>query len=228
MTVVPPPGATPVVPATPVEQNFDQLGYFLDGWSDLVEGMGEKAETVRNAVLENLCQRQLKNVTVENVSAYLTARTWDRRQFFRLLKTPGFSTTVYIDQRGNDLYVSWKSFYQPVLNPQWIVILLVISAIIALIVVASSRLFGFIGWLIITLLLFLIGLGLLEKAGRFLKGDPQYFFIQQPQIFDADDVIASNLAVHKTLLHVLDAKGIDVSKLRLKQEFKGGRRDENV
>jgi len=54
-----------------------------------------------------------------------------------------------------------------------------------------------------------------------------YFFIE-PNVFDAEDITAMSLSVHKSVLRALDSAGIDSSKLRLKQDFKGGRRDQVV
>lgn len=47
-------------------------------------------------------------------------------------------------------------------------------------------------------------------------------------MFDAEDITAMGLSVHKTIIRCLDTAGIDISKLRLKRDFKGGRRDETV
>jgi hypothetical protein len=65
-------------------------------------------------------------------------------------------------------------------------------------------------------------------AGRVLRGSAWVFFIIQPNVFDAEDITAMSLSAHKSILRALDGSGIDISKLRLKQTFKGGRRGEEV
>jgi hypothetical protein len=64
--------------------------------------------------------------------------------------------------------------------------------------------------------------------GRFTKGDFLAFFFKVPNIFDAEDITAMGLSTHKSLLRALDSVGIDSSKLRPKQDFKGGRKGELV
>ena len=54
------------------------------------------------------------------------------------------------------------------------------------------------------------------------------FFVIEPNLFDADDITAMSLTAHKSLLRAMDSSGIDMSKLRLKQDFQGGRRGERV
>ena len=65
-------------------------------------------------------------------------------------------------------------------------------------------------------------------AGIFLRRNILAFILKEPSLFDQEDITAMSLTVHKTLLHALDMTGIDVSKLRIKGEFKGGRRGENI
>mgnify|MGYP001477611831 CR=1 FL=1 len=74
----------------------------------------------------------------------------------------------------------------------------------------------------------LAGVILLAILGYALKGDMLAYFFVEPNLFDAEDITAMQFSVHKSLLRALDATGIDTSKLRLKQEFKGGRKSEVV
>jgi hypothetical protein len=55
----------------------------------------------------------------------------------------------------------------------------------------------------------------------------RYFYVE-PNLFDADDITAMSLSAHKSLIRALDKAGIDASKLRLKQSFKGGRWEEEL
>ena len=211
-----------------VEKKFSQMGYFLDGWSDLIEGMGNKVDEVQKSTFEILHQRKMKNVTINKIKGYVSISSTEKRDYFGAFKSPGFNTTIYIDQRGDDLFTSWKSYYIPEMNTNLLIILAAVAGVLSLFLAASVRFLGFWGWLICTIILFMLSLGFVERLGRFLKGDPYFYLTNQPNEFDAEDVTAMNLAIHKTLLRVLDSKGIDISKLRLKQDFKGGRRDENV
>jgi hypothetical protein len=84
------------------------------------------------------------------------------------------------------------------------------------------------GWILTVLgttaglivLLFIIGL-LFKKSAL-------YFITIQPNLFDAEDIAAMSLSVHRSVLRALDNTGIDTSKLRLKSKFTGGRRNEEM
>jgi hypothetical protein len=65
-------------------------------------------------------------------------------------------------------------------------------------------------------------------VGIIFRRSPLVFLFREPSIFDADDITAMNLSVHKSMLRALDQEGIDSSKLRLKGEFKGGRRQDTI
>jgi hypothetical protein len=69
---------------------------------------------------------------------------------------------------------------------------------------------------------------LMAKAGRLFKGDYLADFFIEPSWFDAEDITAMRLPVHKSILRALDASGIDISKQRLRQTFKGVWRGEEL
>lgn len=64
--------------------------------------------------------------------------------------------------------------------------------------------------------------------GLFTKKDGFYYLTYQPTLFDADDIAATSFTVHKSILRVLDKEGIDISKLRIKEKFTGGRKGEDI
>jgi hypothetical protein len=84
------------------------------------------------------------------------------------------------------------------------------------------------GWVLATLGFLILFVFLMATVGRLIKGDNLAYFFIEPSWFDAEDITAMGLSVHKSILRSLDASGIDISKLRLKQTFKGGRRDVEV
>jgi methyl coenzyme M reductase gamma subunit len=81
--------------------------------------------------------------------------------------------------------------------------------------------------MVFSLLLAIAACFLLITLGRIRKGDPYAYFMIETSLFDSDNIGALNMTVHKTLIRTLDNSGIDISNLRLKRDFKGGRRDEN-
>jgi len=89
----------------------------------------------------------------------------------------------------------------------------------------SSTDFSLFGWIGATIGFAILAAVILGVAGRVLKGSFWAYFFIEPSLFDAEDITAMSLSAHKSLLRALDSVGIESSKLRIKQDFKGGRRD---
>jgi hypothetical protein len=92
----------------------------------------------------------------------------------------------------------------------------------------GDTIISFSGWIINSVVLALFLGFLVGIAGRIFKGSFSAYYFIEPNLFDAEDITAMGLSAHKTLLRSLDNSGIDVSKLRLKQKFQGGRRGEEL
>lgn len=60
-------------------------------------------------------------------------------------------------------------------------------------------------------------------AGLLFRRDFLGFFFIEPNVFDADDIVAMGLAVHKSVLKALERVGIDATMLRSKPEFQSKR-----
>jgi len=78
--------------------------------------------------------------------------------------------------------------------------------------------FGTVGWAFF--LSILVGI-----AGFAVRGNPLAFFFKEMDAFDADDVGAMTLAVHKSVLLALDKVGINTHAIRLKEQFRAGSRE---
>jgi hypothetical protein len=63
---------------------------------------------------------------------------------------------------------------------------------------------------------------LVAVAGYVVKGNWLAFFIKELTPFDADDIGAMGLAVHKSVVLALDSVGVSIKTLRLKEVFKAG------
>jgi len=216
--------------------NVNALGYFLDGWADLVEGMGDKVETVRTNVLNELHRREMPTIKETKKSGYVSLTSSQRRNYVITTTAPGATTAIFLGKHGKDLFVSWRTFIRPVLN---VIAILITSAICTILgfftggiriggLFGNGPSFSFGGWISSTILLGILAAIILGFSGRIFKGSFLAFFFVEPNLFDADDITAMSLSAHKSILRALDSGGIDVSKLRLKKDFKGGRRDEVV
>lgn len=387
-------------------KRFFQLNwllFFIDGWSELIEGMGEKEVAIQTSLKEELDRRNMPDVKVEEVNALPAFFSTSSRPYSIATTSPGATTTVYIAKHGNDLYASWRTFLTPIINWNLIFTLakyggvlglayFVINTVIGLITgiyegffvsTAAKNLgqailyalgwgsgiflaglvlisfFGFIypyskkffkiaksykfwtlvsvlsgvgrflflyddkvefnlsrsyllsyvldpgilaltvflsgllvSWLLLIVFLishtwsgsqnypvdvlvvaliagFIIvdltemgknlgrmwdifvgyfmsglysfeqaivialtvlggGIAILILAGLMVHRNLIYFLIEQPTLFDLEDITAMSLSVHKSLLRVLDQQGIDVTKLRIKTSFKSGRKGDEV
>lgn len=95
-------------------ENVNQLGTQLDGWADLIEGQGEKADAVRVHLQNSLNQRQMPKVSIEAVQGYvrMTEPTSSDRPYLITKKKPGYATAIFVANYGRDLYVSWKTYHK--------------------------------------------------------------------------------------------------------------------
>lgn len=226
----------------PAKTNVNNLGYFLDGWADLIEDRGDKAQEARQLVFQYLKERNMPDITVTQRTGVVDSDSGMRA--YNITTThPGATTAIYVDQHGHDLYVSWRTFIAPVLNT-WVLLLPIIAAAIGIYVWyqvderLNSLLFSFSssgsnsGSIAVGFLTFLIVLSaelyFVGWLGRMAKGTTSAYFFVEPNLFDAEDITAMSFAAHKSILRALDKTGIDTSQLRLKQQFKGGRTTETV
>lgn len=230
--------------------NVNALGYFLDGWADLIEGWSEKAEEVRSKVFEGLKDRQMPLINTFEKQAHVISKlalafqvetSNERRPYILNTTSPGATTTVYVGEHGKDLYVAWRTFIHPVLNWGLLLFVFIISAFLGLI--SGGRVdetysdgfysytntgFSSTGWLEWTIGFFVFACILIAIASLIVRGNAFIFFFKEPTVFDAEDITAMSLSAHKSILRALDSTGFDVTKLRLKQSFKGGRRGEDM
>ena len=212
--------------------NINNLGVRIDGWADTVEGAGAKVESARLSTEQVLKRKNMPNTNL-NLTSATTDTLGNRQRNFLLVEMPnGAIATVYIGPFGEDLYAAWDLYIRPVLNSQLIYILVGIAAVIGLIGAAGSRnsftgasSFSLIGWITGTIG-WSIGFGVLVAlAGLVMKRNPFYYFFKQLGVFEADDITAMGLTVHKGLLCALDGAGIDSKLLRIKEQFHGGSRE---
>lgn len=90
------------------------LGHFLDGWAHLVEGEGDSAQVVRDNLIHRLHDREMSGVGIASISATTkSGKSEPERPYIVTSKYPGFTTAIYIDSHGKDLYVSWKTYLKP-------------------------------------------------------------------------------------------------------------------
>src|SRR5687767_4887571 len=93
--------------------NINRLGYFLDGWADLMENLGDKVDTVQDEVYKQLTDREMPDIKVKQAKGHVGVASQvmgNTRNYVTTTTYPGVTTTVYIGKHGKDLYVSWCTF----------------------------------------------------------------------------------------------------------------------
>jgi hypothetical protein len=178
----------------------------------------------------------MPEIQASKMTGIVSLTSNQRRPYLITTTAPGATTAINISKHGKDLFAAWRTFYRPVLNQGVILVTLGICVFLGLIsggyrpggMFDSSPSFSFGSWISSTILFVILAAVTLGLGGRIFKGSFLAFFFVEPNLFDADDITAMSLSAHKSILRGLDNAGIDVSKLRLKQDFKGGRRDEVV
>ena len=216
------------IEAPPNSINLKKIGFFLDGWSDLVENMGNKADEVRDEVLQQLENRKMPDIELSRKTGYADLTASDKRAYLISETQPGATTTIYVNQHGEDLYVSWRTHLKPILN-NTVFVVLGLAALVIGIIAANNRFLGGFGLFLATFItVFIIGAGSLALVGSIFRQNPFAFFFVDVNVLDAEDITAMTISVHYSVLRALDKSGIDVSKLRIKEKFTGGRKGEDV
>jgi hypothetical protein len=220
----------PALPSKTFNLKKCKLGLFLDGWSELVEGMGTKAELVRYAVFNDLRGRRMPDIKMSITTGYVRKVPSDKRAYVITQTQPGATTTIYVAEHGQDLYVSWRTYIKPVFNLLVLGIIGLVAYLISFVVGIYSLINGIsVSICMFTfIIIFFFGAMLVAMAGLFVRGNPLTFFFVQVNVIDAEDITAMSLSVHKSLLRSLDQAGIDTSKLRIKEKFTGGRKGEDI
>ena len=220
------------------EINVNQLGEFIDGWWDLIEGLGEQSTAIRSTLKQHVDQRNLPNVTSEERIGYVTRfgpGSEEKRHYLILRMNPGITTAIHVGARGNDLYVTWRTHIRSVVNRWLMVWVLAIAAGLGLITggmpwlfASGEPIFSLGGFLISSLIFLVVELALIVGAGWLRHRNYWAFFFIEARLFDADNAIAMSISAHQSLLHALGEAGVDMNMLRSKNNFRSGRRRERI
>ena len=196
-----------------------ELGFYLDGWSELVDNMSSLEDQVRQALLQDLERRQMPAIQISSRWGFSKLLGSEKRPYLLLQKRPGITTTMYVGAHGTDLYVSWRTYIKPVINILTILGLIIFGVIFDSLLPDIDG--GLIGGIIVGALLLVI-------AGSTSHRNPYKYFQANVTIIDAEDITALNLSAHYSLLRALDQTGVDTSKLRIKNKFSSGRKGEEI
>ena len=205
--------------------SIDSLGARLDGWADLIPGAGTRAADVGAAFDAELQSCNLPQTNIVRTELTPGGLSGQRRPYLLVQSYTGATMAVYISEFGNSLYLAWEMFVRPVIKWREIMIMLGVAFFLALLpqlVIQNFSLFGLLFGTIAWMIPIAIGAAIFGKVTR---NSFWAVFVQEIDLFAADDVTAMMLATHKSLLKALDVVGVESSQLRSKSAFRAGRRE---
>lgn len=136
------------------------LGYYLDGWADLIEGFGSRANMVQKETIKQLEDRHLPEIKIEKANIKAGIFSDGRREYTITTTAPGATTTIYIAEHGTDLYASWRTYIRAPIN--WSLLLNIFFICISL---ASM---GFSIWILYDIYIFIKNFTITYYWGNFL------------------------------------------------------------
>lgn len=218
---------------------FWEHGVWVDFWGDVVEGAYSQERDFVEAYLWALRE---KGLILPSVRTLATGGIFGRER--PLLFTQHKSTTVatLITKQGNDLYISWRAFFQPRKNFMHIWLLFWAGLLVLLFRVGfwffenaftGDLSFTFGGlWdldiltsfvpvalIINAVLLWLVLMLVVAGLGLLRHKNPLAYFRDPVDILHADGVVYLTSAVHQSIMDASDKVGIDSSKLVLKEPY---------
>lgn len=228
---------------------FWDLGEKVDGYSDIADGMASYVSAIRDNLLADLKRRNMPNIELAQGDIHISYGIQKVRTCTVAFRKPGAETIAYIGEHGTDLYVSWHTFVKRVLNVRLLVIAVTICFGLGMVAAwLSAGMVGLIGLAsgdlrpafanglftaacclgVVFINAIFAAILVLGIAGWVMRGDPTAFYFVEANFFDFDDVKAMSITMHRSLLRAYDEAGLDVTKLRIKERFKGGRKDDEV
>jgi hypothetical protein len=202
---------------------IDRLGQRLDGWADLVDGAGERATAVENAFITEVQARRMPQVSITHADLTPGGLAGKRRGYALVQSYSGATMGVYITAFGKDLYLTWDLFVRPVILWRNLLIMLGIAAGLSLIPQLGD--FSIFSWILNTIGVLIPVVIVALILGKTMRNSTLSFFIQEIDLFAADDITAMMFGAHHALLGALDGVGIDTTLLRKKESFYAGRRE---
>ncbi|HVP22019.1 MAG TPA: hypothetical protein VMS73_09190 [Anaerolineaceae bacterium] len=179
----------------------------MDTWNELIEGGGEKAEEVERNFVELFNKRQVTYVDLQQVE--VTSGLLQRS--YQVARHRSGSVSVFANPAGIDLMAGWEmSILQ---KPNWKMMgYLVLAAIVIsfLTNLPYGWLFGhfLVEWIlgVFSWILPVIAVGLV--AGKIIKGDIWYMFIEKPDPAGEQEIRALAKAAAQTLQEAIKRAGL--------------------
>lgn len=190
-----------------------------DGWSELVAGEGEKAAEIEQGFVDELTGRGLTNVDLERVEV----TTGLQQRAYQVARHRAGSVTFYASAAGKDLMLGWD--LHVVQKPSWkrLGILALAAFILSFLVnlAVGYSLVYFVGHWIFDTFNWAFPVAILGLiAGKVIKGDLWYMFVEKPEEAALQELSALAMAVHQCLLAAVMKAGLDQVPLRAKDSFK--------
>jgi hypothetical protein len=199
---------------------YQQVGQFVDGWSDLVEGFGDKAEEVVGTCDGLMGERGIAAMSSKWDELTATGVNAPSREMRFYHRSP-VTVTVYTARQGKDLYVSERVFIQGEINKMKLVIIGIACLLLACMLSFETNVtftgtethfnFGTFLWASVAVM---VGVAVALSAwGASRRGDYLAFVRKPIHEHHYDDISSLAKGVHNSLIAAADIVGIDTTKL---------------
>lgn len=208
---------------------INTLGLQIDGWADSIKDAGGKEDAAFHD-LEEIVQGQAWPQTSAR-SVYVTptrGRKW--RRYLIIEMSNGATVVAQIRAFGRDLFAKWDLYVRPLLNTELLQKIAIGVVVLGVLAGIERDFSGSFGFSIAKLVLWSVGWAFLAIVGLVGLGfamhrNPTHYFFKQLDEFDVDDIVALTLSAHKSMLAALDSVGIEMTALRVKDQFRAGSRE---
>ncbi len=124
------------------QKNVNTFGRYLDGWSQLIEGKGDRAQAVRDNLAGRMRERTIPKLEITPIIG-VSGRTELARPYILTKTHNGYTSAIYIESYGQDLYVSWRTFQKPLITLESLGILIVLLGTVISVGAIINQLYRF-------------------------------------------------------------------------------------
>lgn len=198
---------------------LSSLGTLKDGWMDVVPEKADQAADLEKALMDELAANPIPQTQVTKSETMSPA---GKRSYVVVNAPNGRSVAVSLTPLGNDLQVSWSLHTKPAINTTNLLFLGGADLLVALFATLQTITIyagyaSFFAFLLQFLLYLLLGTAPVAAMafvlGKLVKGDEWAFITGGEEAPAVEEMELLTLRVHKSLLKVLEAGGVDTTDM---------------
>ncbi len=191
---------------------FPESATLIDFWADVIEGEATKEPKFRAAFQQLFDAREPQYTKMQERQI-----TRKHTLYYTTIQSQFAKAVVLSQERGVDLYVSWRLYHEKgiswVKTLLWLVVCVVIGYLLA-----RGRYWFTVGeWLAYSIGTIFVTAFLILLFGSMFRGNPLALLSASLDEFRVDEITSFGLSLHKTMLAAANQVGIDTAKLPTKE-----------